>query len=122
MHHGHSGFVLYHFYVHNFEKVGGAYCFWLVLYLFVHLFVTLFTASCAGRGSSVGCASAWYTDGRGFDPHARQHFFAENGHEIISTVMLSLPLIQEGLLSVTVERMCTAIGKLPRKLAQEHFG
>ena len=36
----------------------------------------------AGRGSSVGCASAWYADGRGFDPHVRQHSFAENfyGH------------------------------------------
>ena len=29
------------------------------------------------------------------------------GHEVISTASLSLPLIQEGQLSVTGERMCT---------------
>ena len=29
------------------------------------------------------------------------------GHEIISTAILSLPLIQEGQLSVTGARMCT---------------
>ena len=61
----------------------------------------------AGRGSSVGCASAWYADGRGFDPYVRQHSFVEIGHKIISTAILSLPLIQEGQLSVTGERMCT---------------
>ena len=54
----------------------------------------------AGRGSSVGCASALYADGRGFDPHARQHSFVEIGHN------LYLPLIQEGQLSDTGERMC----------------
>ena len=37
----------------------------------------------------------------------RQHSFAEIDHEIFSTVILSLPLIQEGKLSVTCERMCT---------------
>ena len=30
-------------------------------------------------------------------------------HEIISTVILSLPLIQEGQLSVSGERMCTIL-------------
>ena len=50
----------------------------------------------AGRGSSFGSASARYADGRGFDPHVRQHSFVEIGHEIISTSILSLPLIQEG--------------------------
>ena len=59
----------------------------------------------AGRGS-LG-VSAWYAASRGFDPHARQHSFVEIGHEIISTTILSLPLIQEGQLSVTGERMCT---------------
>ena len=45
----------------------------------------------------------------------------EIGHEIISTAILSLPLIQVGQLSVTGERMCikywlTALGlSLPRK-------
>ena len=33
--------------------------------------------------------------------------FMEIDHEIISTVILLLPLIQEGLLSVTSEIMCT---------------
>ena len=30
-------------------------------------------------------------------------------HEIFSTVILSLPLIQEGQLSVSSERMCTTV-------------
>ena len=57
-------------------------------------------------GSSVGSAFAWYADGRGFDPHVRQHSFVECGHEIISTAIIFLPLIQEGQLSVIGERMC----------------
>ena len=51
---------------------------------------------------------------------ARSHTFAEIDHEIISTVILLLPLIQEGLLSVTSESMCTkywltTCSNLPRK-------
>ena len=38
---------------------------------------------------------------------AWSHTFVEIDHEIISTVILLLPLIQEGLLSVTSECMCT---------------
>ena len=38
---------------------------------------------------------------------AQFHVFMEIDHEIISTVILLLPLIQEGLLSVTSESMCT---------------
>ena len=38
----------------------------------------------------------------------------EIGHEIISTAILSLPLIQKGQLSVTGERMCPEL--LPRRL------
>ena len=34
---------------------------------------------------------------------------AEVDHEIFSTVLLSLPLIQEGQLSVSGERMCTIL-------------
>ena len=64
------------------------------------------TALIAGPGSSVGCPSAWHADGRGFDPRVRQHSFVEIDHGIISTVILSLPLIQVGQLSVG-ERMCT---------------
>ena len=58
-------------------------------------------------GSSVGCASAWHTDGRRFDPRVRQHSFVEIGHEITSTTIRILLLIQAGQLSVTGERMCT---------------
>ena len=38
-----------------------------------------------------------------------QHSFMEIDHEIFSTVSLSLPLIQEGQLSVSGERMCTIL-------------
>ena len=48
--------------------------------------------------------------GRGFNPRrGRQHSFVEIDHEIFSTVILSLPLIQEGQLSVSGERMCTIV-------------
>ena len=36
-------------------------------------------------------------------------FFVEIDHEIFSMVILSLPLIQEGQLSVSGERMCTVL-------------
>ena len=39
----------------------------------------------------------------------RQHSFVEIDHEMFSTVILSLPLIQEGQLSVSGERMCTIL-------------
>ena len=48
--------------------------------------------------------------GRGFNRHrGQQHSFVEIDHEIFSTVILSLPLIQEGQLSVSVERMRTIL-------------
>ena len=48
--------------------------------------------------------------GRGFNPRrGRQHSFVEIDHEIFSTVIFSLPLIQEGQLSVSGERMCTIL-------------
>ena len=54
--------------------------------------------------------SDWRPGGRGFDPRqGRQHSFVEIDHEIFSTVILSLPLIQEGQLSVSGERMCTIL-------------
>ena len=71
-------------------------------------------AVCAviGLGGSVGCASDWRPGGRGYDPcRGRQHSFVEIDHEIFSTVILSLPLIQEGQLSVSGERMCTILVK-----------
>ena len=60
-----------------------------------------------GLGSSVGCSLDWWSGGREFTAPVRQHSFVEIDHEIFSTVILSLPLIQEGKLSVTCERMCT---------------
>ena len=59
--------------------------------------------------------STWYADGRGFDPHVWQHSFVEFVHEIISTAILSFPLIQGGQLSVIGERMCTTVQCRQRK-------
>ena len=54
--------------------------------------------------------SDWRPGGRGFNPRrGRQHSFVEIDHEIFSTVILSLPLIQEGQLPVSGERMCTIL-------------
>ena len=54
--------------------------------------------------------SDWRPGGRGFSPHrGRQHSFVEIDREIFSTVILSLPLIQEGQLSISGERMCTIL-------------
>ena len=54
--------------------------------------------------------SDWRPGGRGFNPRrGRQHSFMEIDHEIFSTVILSLPLIQEGQLSVSGKRMCTIL-------------
>ena len=54
--------------------------------------------------------SDWRPGGRGFNPRrGRQHSFVEIDHEIFSTVILSLSLIQEGQLSVSGERMCTIL-------------
>ena len=39
----------------------------------------------------------------------QQHSFVEIDHEIFSTVILSLRLIQEGQLSVSGKRMCTIL-------------
>ena len=64
----------------------------------------------AGLGGSVGCSSNWRPGGRRFDPRrGQQHSFVEIDHEIFSTVILSLPLIQEGQLSVSGKRMCTIL-------------
>ena len=60
--------------------------------------------------AQLDASSDWRPGGRGFNPHrGRQHSFVEIDHEIFSTVILSLPLIQEGQLSVSGERMCTIL-------------
>ena len=54
--------------------------------------------------------SDWRPGGRGFNPRrGRQNSFMEIDHELFSMVILSLPLIQEGQLSVSGERMCTIL-------------
>ena len=54
--------------------------------------------------------SDWRPGGRGFNPRRGwQHSFVETDHEIFSTVILSLPLIQEGQLSVSGKGMCTIL-------------
>ena len=48
--------------------------------------------------------SDWRPGGCGFNPRrGRQHSFVEIDHEIYPTVILSIPLIQEGQLSVSGE-------------------
>ena len=54
--------------------------------------------------------SDWRPGGRGFNPRqGPKYSFVEIDHEIFSTVILSLPLIQEGQLSVSGERICTIL-------------
>ena len=54
--------------------------------------------------------SDWRPGGCGFNPRrCRQHSFMQIDHEIFSTVILSLTLIQEGQLPVSGERMCTIL-------------
>ena len=54
--------------------------------------------------------SYWRPGGLGFNPRQGwQHSFVEIDHEIFSMVILSLPLIQEGQLSVSGERTCTIL-------------
>ena len=54
--------------------------------------------------------SDWRAGGRGFNPRQdRQNSFVDFDHELFSTLILSLPLIQEGQLSVSGERMCTIL-------------
>ena len=54
--------------------------------------------------------SDWRPGGHGFSHRrGRQRSFVEIDHEILSTVILSLPLIQEEQLSVSGERMCTIL-------------
>ena len=64
----------------------------------------------AGLGGSVGCAVRLETRRSRVQPRrSRQHSFVEIDREIFSRVILSLPLIQEGQLSVSGERMCTIL-------------
>ena len=71
-----------------------------------YVFIVKLSASVA----QLDAPSDWRPGGRGFNTRrGRQHSFVEIDHEIFSTVILSLPLIQEGQLSVSGERMCTIL-------------
>ena len=72
--------------------------------------MTSLNSTVDGFGDSIGCASDCWSGGCAFfHPPGRQHSFLELDHEILSTVILSLPPIQEGQLSVSSERMCTIL-------------
>ena len=67
-------------------------------------------------GQAIKMDKILLNDGSGYDIHTwiftvpvAQHSFVEIDHEIFSTVILLLPLIQEGQLSVSGERMCTIL-------------
>ena len=72
--------------------------------------LTVIVDSMPASVAQLDVPSDWRPGGRGFNPcRGRQHSFVEIDHEIFSTVILSLPLIQEGQLSVSGERMCTLL-------------
>ena len=80
------------------------------MYLLQSLCLTFSSTELQASVAQLDAPSDWRPGGRGFNPRrGRQHSFAEIDHEIFSTVILSLPLIQEGQLSVSGERMCTIL-------------
>ena len=80
----------------------------IVIVILANIFVLLFDYLPASV-AQLDAPSDWRPGGRGFNPRrGRQHSFVEIDHEIFSTVILSLPLIQEGQLSVSGE-MCTIL-------------
>ena len=73
-------------------------------------FVRIFLLSQQASVAQLDAPSDWRPGDRGFSPRrGRQHSFVEIDREIFSAVILSLPLIQEGQLSVSGERMCTLL-------------
>ena len=87
----------------------------LDLYCLQRQCIYRFSRTRVNHGTSASVAqldapSDWRLGGRGFNPRRGwQLSFVEIDHEIFSTVILSLPLIQEGQLSVSGERMCTIL-------------
>ena len=64
----------------------------------------------AGLGGTVGCTSDWWSGGCEFDPRRVSNTLSLGfDHEIFSTFILSLLLIQEGQLSVSGKRMYTIL-------------
>ena len=71
------------------------------------MIITWTTTIVLASVAQLDAPSDWRPGGCGFNPRrGRQHSFMEIDHEIFSTVILSLQLIQEGQLSVSGERMC----------------
>ena len=68
------------------------------------------SASESASVAQLDAPSDWRPGGCGFNPRrSRQRSLVEIDHEIFSTVILSLPLIQERQLSVSGGRMCTIL-------------
>ena len=99
----------------------------------VHIIIPYYTScpfilvltymSQAGSYSSVSSDVTWESRGTAIDPRVQHIFALRFGHEIISTAILPLPLIQEEQLSFNGERMCAKYW-LPAsgRLAQEQGG
>ena len=82
---------------------------WLIFLTLVHEFSGLYPT-----GDRIQLMTVWHFIAQcfllpSFPPPGRQHSLVEIDHEIFSTVVLSLSLIQEGQLSVSGERMCTIL-------------
>ena len=80
------------------------------MYIFIFCAFDIFYLIAGASVAQLDAPSDWRPGGRGFNPRrGRQHSFVKIDHEIFSTVILPLPLIQEGQLSVSGERMCTIL-------------
>ena len=85
-------------------------CLWLYGWVIGWFALLLKLSEGLASVAQLDAPSDWRPGGCGFNPRrGRQHSFVEIDHEIFSTVILSLPLIQEGQLSVSGKRMCTIL-------------
>ena len=75
----------------------------------------------AGCGSSIVCASAWYADGRWFNPHVRpQNILSLRfSHEKILRPFSPFCWVKKGSCQFLAKEWALSTGKLPRRLAQE---
>ena len=91
----------------------------IMVFLLLHILIILVTLHLEPASvAQLDAPSDWRPGGRGFNLcPGQQHSFVEIDHEIFSTVILSLPLIQEGQLSVSVERICTLLVNRSEDLA-----
>ena len=83
----------------------------LIVGFVVHWLISLCTEDVpAGLHSTISSKSDCRSRSRKFESPLGNVTFMEIDHEIISKVILTLSLIQEGLLSITGEDMCTSTG------------